>query len=102
MSLQKGPRPGSFFQKGMWACHTIGLSHWEACPLLVGFIYSICPVVFPILSVWSVLRSTKNSLCDPEVEITRTFLVSRLINWLMRDHVTLGQRRQAVGLAVSC
>lgn len=36
--------------------------------------------MFPVLSVWSVLRSTKNSLCDPKVEITRTFLVGGLIN----------------------
>lgn len=88
MSSQKGPRPGSFF-------------HLEACPVLGGFI-SICPAVFPILSVWSVLRSTKKSLCDPKVETIRTFLVGRLINWLMRDKVTLGQKRQAVGLAVGC
>lgn len=102
MSSQKGPRPGSFFQKGMWAWHLVGLSHQEACPVLGGFISSVCPVVFPILSVWSVLRSTKKSLCDPKVETTRTFLVGRLINWLMRDNVTLGQGRQAVGLAVGC
>ena len=101
MSSQKGPRAVSFFQKGMWAWHPVGLFPLEECPGLAGFI-SICPVVFPTLSVWPVLRSTKKSLCDPKVEITRTFLVGRLINWLMRDKVILGQGRQAVGLAVSC
>lgn len=58
--------------------------------LLVGFIFSICPAVFPILIVWSV--DTKNGLCVPETGIIRIYLVGRLIGWLMRDHVTLGQR----------
>lgn len=66
--------------------------------LLVGFIFSICPALFPVLIVWSMLnRGTKNGLCVPEVGMIMTYFMGRLIGRLMRGDVTLGHGDRECG-----